>query len=97
MRCGAKIRVSLRRSKLRREVLIYLVDIHPKKAYTAEISKEAELRSTDVCGALNGLSDRFKKERSLVNLGLVKRTKEGDHWFYWATETGCNVSKQMDI
>ena len=49
----AEVRISLRKSKIRRIVLKYLVDIYPKKSYVSEIAKETDLRRNEVSGALN--------------------------------------------
>jgi len=84
----AEVRISLRKSKVRREVLRYLVEIHPKKVYASEIVKETDLRINDVCGALNGSSNRYKKESSLVELGLVEKDEREGTCFYSATERG---------
>ena len=92
----AKIRISLRKSKIRRTVLEYLVSVYPKKAYVAEVARETDLRPTDVCGVLNGLSDRFKKENSLVDLGLVKKHEEKDTCLYSATEVGCEILRLLN-
>jgi predicted transcriptional regulator with HTH domain len=79
---------ALRKSKIRREVLGYLISIYPSRSYASEIARKSQLRVTDVCGALNGLSDRFKKENSLVDLNLVEKTERDNYVFYRATELG---------
>ncbi|RLG00015.1 hypothetical protein DRN58_04165, partial [Thermococci archaeon] len=45
---------------------------------------------------LNGLSDRFKKENSLVDLGLVKKHEEKDTCLYSATEVGCEILRLLN-
>ncbi len=82
---------ALRKSRIRREVLGYLINIYPSKSYASEIARKTQLRTTDVCGALNGLSDRFKKENSLVDLNLVEKTKKDNYIFYRATELGAKT------
>jgi len=69
-------------------VLGYLISIYPSTSYASEIARKTRLRVTDVCGALNGLSDRFKKENSLVDLNLVEKTEKDNYVFYRATEQG---------
>jgi hypothetical protein len=90
-----EVRVSLRKSKVRREVLGYLVNIHPKKAYASEIAAETEIGINDVYGALNGVLNRYKKENSLVSLGLVTKEKTNDICFYSATELGCRSCRSL--
>jgi predicted transcriptional regulator with HTH domain len=82
---------SLRKSRIRRIVLGYLISIYPSRSYASEIARKTRLRATDVCGALNGLPDRFKKENSLVDLNLVEKTEKDDYIFYRATEFGAKT------
>lgn len=77
-------------------VLEYLVSIYPEKSYPSEIARKTDLRSTDVCGALNGLSHRFKRENSLVNLNLVEKSEKKDVCLYGATKIGCDVWKLLN-
>ncbi len=82
---------ALRKSRIRRLVLGYLLSIYPGRSYASEIARKTQLRVTDVCGALNGLSDRFKKETSLVDLNLVEKTEKDNYIFYKATELGART------
>jgi predicted transcriptional regulator with HTH domain len=92
---GPEVRVSLRKSKVRREVLEYLVNIYPKKVYASEIAEETEIGLNDVYGALNGVLNRYKKENSLVSLGLVTKEKTNGICFYFATELGCRSCRSL--
>jgi predicted transcriptional regulator with HTH domain len=87
----AEVIFSLRRSKVRRDVLAYLVSVYPKYSYISEIARETELRINEVCGALNGSSNRYKKEISLVELGLVEKEEREGVWLYAATDAGKNA------
>jgi len=92
----AEVIILLRKSKTRQMVLEYLVSIHPEKSYPLEIARKINLRSTDVCGALNGVSHRFKKENGLVNLNLVEKIEEKGVFLYGATKLGCKIWKLMN-
>ena len=92
---GAKIRISLRKSKVRREVLRYLVEIYPKKVYASEIVVATGIGINDVYGALNGVLNRYKKGNSLVSLGLVTKEKTNGICFYSATELGCRSCRSL--
>ena len=81
--------LALRKSSVRREVLNYLVSVHPLSSYPAEISRKIDRGINDVYGALNGVSNRYKKEYSLIALGLVKGEKQGNVTYYVATDLGC--------
>jgi len=92
---GPEVRVSLRKSKVRRKVLEYLVNIYPKKVYASEIAEETEIGLNDVYGALNGVLNRYKKENSLVSLGLVTKEKTNGMCFYFATEKGKKMWRSL--
>jgi len=87
---------SLRKSRMRRKVLEYLISIHPAQSYPSEIARKIRISSTDVCGALNGVPNRFREENSLVSLGLVERTEENDGRRYGVTERGCRMWKLLN-
>ncbi|RLG48394.1 MAG: hypothetical protein DRN90_03575 [Thermoproteota archaeon] len=88
---------SLRRSWIRRNVLKFLVSIHPEPSYPQEIARRIGARSTDVLGALRGSSKRYKSTFSLVKLGLVEVLSSSD-WpkkLYRATELGIKVWREF--
>jgi predicted transcriptional regulator with HTH domain len=84
-----EIRMSLRRSGVRRKALKYLVGIYPRKKCASEITEGTERGINEVCGALNGVFNRYKKENSLITFALVKKEKINGMYFYSATESGC--------
>lgn len=83
----------LRKSKARKEVLEYLVNIHPDKAYISIISKSTNIGINEIYGALNGVKGRYKKENSLISLGLVDKDIENGIYLYCATPLGIEVWK----
>jgi len=91
MRVSPEIIFSLRKSKVRREVLEYLVNVHPDKAYISVISKSTEIGINEVYGALNGVKGRYKKENSLISLGLVGKEVKNDIYLYYVTPLGVEV------
>lgn len=93
--CDAEVIFSLRKSKVRRTVLSYLVDIPPKHSYPSEIARETGSRINEVCGALNGSSSRYKKENSLVKLELVEKDEREDIGIYAATDAGKKAWKLL--
>lgn len=86
-----RIVYALRKSKARRIVLSYLSTIYPCKSYPSEIARKTGLRANEVCGALNGSPKRYKKENSLVKLGLVKKEESESLDLYVVTEMGRKV------
>jgi len=93
--CDAELIFSLRKSKVRQIVLEYLVSIYLKKSYPSEIARETGLGINEVYGALNGVSNRYKKENSLVNLNLVKKERKDNICVYHATDLGCKTCRLL--
>lgn len=62
---------SLRKSAVRRSVLNYLAS-NPEGSYPAEIARKTHYSAMQILGALRGVENMYKPERSLVALGLVK-------------------------
>ncbi|MGA9139514.1 MAG: archaellum operon transcriptional activator EarA family protein [Methanocella sp.] len=65
---------SLDNSNARRDVLEYLCSIFPEKASVDSISLATVLGKVDVIGSLVGYRLRYRKEDSLVVLGLASCT-----------------------
>jgi len=93
--CSTELIISLRKSKVRQMVLEYLVSIYPEKSYPSEIARETGLGINEVYGDLNGVSNRYKKENSLVNLNLVKKERKNNIWVYSATDLGCETCRLL--
>ena len=93
--CDAELIILLRKSKVRQMVLEYLVSISPESSYPSEIARETGLGINEVYGALNDVSNRYKKENSLVNLNLVKQERKNNIWVYSATDLGCETCRLL--
>ncbi len=89
----AEITLILRRSKVRRIVLAFLVNTYPKYSYASEISRQTHLRLNEVCGALKGSPKRYRKENSLLEFGLVERIKKKNVFFYRSTKKAKDIWK----
>jgi predicted transcriptional regulator with HTH domain len=62
---------SLRRSKVRTEVALYLYKIYPEASYPADICRNTGITPTNILGALRGMGERGK---SLIeNLNRVMK------------------------
>lgn len=97
-----KIRFSLVKSRLRREVLKLLVMIYPNTLYLQEIARSLNARADQIIGVLRGLPNRYEPSLSLINLGLVTVIKERDSFgrirnFYKATQIGCSVARNLRL
>jgi len=94
--CDAELIISLRKSKIRRTVLEYLVSIYPESSYASEIARKIDLRLNEICGALNGSPNRYQEKNSLVKLGLVKKEQTKSSYLYTATDKGCKIWKLIN-
>jgi predicted transcriptional regulator with HTH domain len=65
---------SLDNSSARRDVLDYLCLIYPVKASVDDISLATGYHKVDVIGAVNGYRLRYRKQDSLMDLGLASCT-----------------------
>lgn len=66
---------SLRKSRVKREIIALLVS-NPRKMFRlVETAKNTQNYVSTIYGALNGLNGHFKRESSLVELGLVEVVK----------------------
>ncbi|MEM4229221.1 MAG: archaellum operon transcriptional activator EarA family protein [Thermoproteota archaeon] len=68
----AQIKSSLRKSRLRREVLTFLASIYPEASYSYEISRALGISATQVLGAIKGLPKSYEPKNSLLALELVE-------------------------
>jgi predicted transcriptional regulator with HTH domain len=79
---------SLRRSRVRTEILMYLYKIYPSASYPAEISRNTGIDSTNILGGLRGMSSRFGESSSLLKQGVVEKLERGDATYYRLSERG---------
>jgi predicted transcriptional regulator with HTH domain len=70
---------SFRKSGSRSKVYFHIWDIKPKEASASEISGATNLDIRDVIGALEGDRRKYKKEDSLVGMGIATRREETIH------------------
>jgi uncharacterized protein len=68
---------ALRRSNVRKKIAEYLFDINPSSSYTSEIAYNVKTTPTNVIGAMRGMGSRYKKDESLLCLGLVEEKTGG--------------------
>ncbi len=73
---------SLRRSRVRTEILMYLYKRYPGASYPAEIARHTGIDPTNIIGGLRGMGNRFDESNSLVKIRLVERIKLGNAVYY---------------
>jgi predicted transcriptional regulator with HTH domain len=89
----------VKRSRIRREVLRYLVTKYPEMVSASSMAFELRVHLIDVCGVLHGALPRYREEDSLVALGLAEEiTQTGGYSrnraFYKATEYALSFYKK---
>ena len=87
---------SLRRSRVRTEVALYLYKIYPEASYPADICRNTGITPTNILGALRGMGKRFDKSNSLVGLGLVDEIRVNDTTYYRLSERGKSLIENLD-
>lgn len=95
---ASRIRVSrsLRRSRVRTEIAMYLYTIYPNASYPAEIGRCTGIDATNVIGALRGMGSRFDESNSLLGLGLVDKIGDNGATYYQLNEQGKSVLEKLN-
>ena len=79
---------SLRRSRVRTEVAMYLYKVYPKASYPADIARNIGIEPMNVIGGLRGMGNRFDKSNSLIGLGPVDEIMVNKVTYYRLYERG---------
>ncbi|ADX82310.1 transcriptional regulator [Sulfolobus islandicus] len=80
---------SLRKSKIRLEILKVLKKYYPNSLYIAEIARIAGVNITQVIGALRGINNKqYRPEYSLLSLGLAYEISSGNRKLYKISPKG---------
>jgi predicted transcriptional regulator with HTH domain len=85
---------SLRRSRVRTEILMYLYNHYPRASYPAEIARDTGINPTNVLGGLKGMN-RFDASHSLLKQGFVEEMEQGDIPLYRLSERGKSLMERM--
>ena len=85
---------SLRRSRVRSEILMFLYNQYPEASHLAEISRSTGIDPQIVLGGLKGTS-RFDMSNSLLKQGVVEEIERGNETFYRLSERGKTLIEHM--
>lgn len=88
---------SLRRSRVRTEIVMYLYKIYPKESYPAEMARNIGIDPTNILGGLRGMSNRFDESNSLLKMGLVDRIERDNATYYRLSEPGKELIESMSL
>ena len=87
---------SLRRSRVRTEVAMYLYKIYPAASYPADIARNTGIAPTNILGGLRGMNHRFDESNSLLGLGLVDKIGNNGATYYKLSERGKSVMDSLN-
>ncbi len=85
---------SLKKSRVRSEIIMYLYNNYPEASYPAEIAENTGIDPTNILKGLNG-SGRFGAAKSLLNQGVVEKMERGDVTYYRLSERGKSLIEGM--
>ena len=88
---------SLRRSRVRTEIVMYLYKIYPNASYPADISRNTGIDPTNILGGLRGMGNRFDKSNSLIERGIVEKIELEGTTYYKLSERGKALIESLDI
>jgi len=88
---------SLRRSRVRTEIVMYLYKIYPNASYPADIARNTGIDPTNILGGLRGMGSRFDKSSSLIERGLVEKIEHEDSTYYRLSERGKALIESLNM
>ena len=86
---------SLRRSRVRTEIVKYLYKIYPNASYPAEISRNTGIDPTNILGGLRGMGNRFDAGNSLLNQGVGEKVEREKATYYRLSEQGKSLIESI--
>ncbi len=86
---------SLRRSRVRTEIIMYLYKIYPRASYPAEISRNTGIDPTNILGGLRGMGSRFDESNSLLKQGAVEKIEREKATYYRLSKRGKSLIESM--
>ena len=88
---------SLRRSRVRTEIIMYLYKIYPRASYPAEMSRNIGVDPTNILGGLRGMGNRFDESNSLLKMGLVEKVERENIAYYRLSERGKGLIESLKL
>lgn len=88
---------SLRTSKVRSEIALYLYKIHPEASYPAEISRNTGSDPSTILGGLSGELNNYLKSNSLIDQGIVDKTERNGKTYYVLSEFGKSLIEKFKV
>jgi predicted transcriptional regulator with HTH domain len=85
---------SLKKSRVRSEIMMYLYNNYPEASYPAEIAKNTGIDPTNVLKGLTG-TGWFGVANSLLKQGVVEKMERGNETYYRLSERGKSLIESM--
>lgn len=92
-----RIMRTLRKSRVRTEIVKYLHRIYPNVSYPEEIARNVGSNATSVIGALRGIGERYKKASSLIERGIVDMVEIDGKKYYRLSQRGMEIIKHLNV
>jgi predicted transcriptional regulator with HTH domain len=87
--------LSLRRSRVRSEILMYLYSKYPKASHPEEVSRDTGIDLKNVLRGLRGKGGWFKESDALLKQGVVEQVEHGGTTYYRLAERGKSMIESM--
>jgi len=88
---------SLRKSRVRTEIIMYLYNMYPVASYPTNIARGTGMDAINVLGGLRGMDSGFAaKSKSLLEIGLVDKIERDDGTSYQLSERGKSVIESLN-
>jgi len=88
---------SLRRSRVRTEIVMYLYKVYPNASYPADIARNIGIDPTNILGGLRGMGSRFDKSNSLIERGIVEKIELEGVAYYRLSEYGKSLMESLNM
>jgi predicted transcriptional regulator with HTH domain len=87
---------SLKKSRVRIQILTYLYKISPSVSYPHEIARRIRVDPSNVIGGLRGMGNRYNGNSSLIEMGLVEAIETNGDIYYRLTDLGKKIMNHMN-
>jgi predicted transcriptional regulator with HTH domain len=93
----SQIMRSLKKSRVRTRIIMYLYKIYPDSSYPSDISRQTKIDPTNVIGGLRGMGSRYNETNSLIGIKLVEEVQLDGATYYKLTDTGKELMESMKL
>ena len=88
---------SLKKSRVRTEIMLYLYKIYPNSSYPSDISRQIQIDPTNVIGGLRGMGRRYDETTSLIGVKLVEAINLEGTIYYKLSDNGKIFLENMEL